>query len=222
MVLVTARLAPPRHRDQAGRCLPRCGDTARPHRLAGRDAGGRHRLRPARLHADAAIAAAAAGEAAWTPRQRGRYRPANLDDLDRARCRRHGIRPQHIAVGVRRRVRAPASCLMRRRHRAGPRRPHRAAYRPAARRSRRSGAGAGRRHRSLRDRPLADRCRSLSGRVSGRPRPLGLEHRAAVSAHALRPRHRRARATAVRRRRPGIWIGIASCIIARSKPTFAS
>ena len=31
--------------------------------LAGRDAGWRHRLRPARLHADAAIAAAAAGEA---------------------------------------------------------------------------------------------------------------------------------------------------------------
>ena len=29
-------------------------------------------------------------------------------------------------------------------------------------------------------------------------------------------------ATAVRRRRTGIWIGTASCIIAKSKPTFAS
>ena len=68
--------------------------------------------------------------------------------------------------------------------------------------------------------PVADRRRPLAGRISGRPRPLRLEHRAAVSAHALRPRHRVARATAVRRRRPGIWIGTASCITARSKPTF--
>ena len=153
MVLVTARLAPPRHRDQARRCLSRCGDTARPHHLAGRDAGRRRRLRSARLHPDAAIAAAAAGEAARTPRQRGRYRPANLDALDRARCRRHGIRPQLIAVRVRAVVRVLASCLMLDAIALVRERPHRAAYRSAARRSRRSGAGPGRRHRRA---PRAD------------------------------------------------------------------
>ena len=69
-------LAPPRHRDQAGRCLPRRGDQARPHDLARRDARRRHRLRPARLHADAAIAAAAAGEAGKASAVARRYRPA--------------------------------------------------------------------------------------------------------------------------------------------------
>ena len=39
---------------------------------------------------------------------------------------------------------------------------------------------------------------------------VGLEHRAAVSAHALWPGSHFPRATAVRRRRPGIWIGSAT------------
>ena len=81
MVLVTADF---RRRGIATRlvdaCLD-CGDTARPDHLAGRDAGRRHRLRTARLHADAAIATAAADEAARTPRQRGRYRPATSTRL---------------------------------------------------------------------------------------------------------------------------------------------
>ena len=146
MVLVTARLAPPRHRDQARRCLPRCGDTARPHHLAGRDAGRRHRLRPARLHADAAIAAAAAGEAARTPKQRGRYRPATSTHLIARDAGAMGFDRSTLLSEFAAR---PGSRIVSdgRRHRPGPRRTHRAAYRPAARRSRRSGAGAGRRHR---------------------------------------------------------------------------
>ena len=81
-------------------------------------------------------------------------------------------------------------CL-RRRDRAGPRRPQGAAHRPVVCRSRRSGAGAGRRDRPFRDRAPADRCRPPAGRISARPDRLRLDHRAAVSAHALRPRHRR-------------------------------
>ena len=93
-------LSPPRHCDEARRCLPRCGDTARPHDLAGRDAGRRHRLRSARLHADAAIAAAAAGRSRKAAKATRPLSAGNLDALGRARCQRHGIRPQHIAVGI--------------------------------------------------------------------------------------------------------------------------
>ena len=77
MVLVTADF---RRRGIATKLVDACLDAATRRGLtdlAGRDAGRRHRLRTARLHPDAAIAAAAAGEAAWTPKQRGRYRPAN-------------------------------------------------------------------------------------------------------------------------------------------------
>src|SRR2546430_1255227 len=91
--------SPPRHRDQARRCLPRRGGTARFHHLAGCDAGRRRRLRPARIYADAAIAAAAAAEAA---RHHG-HTAANGRQprrLGRTRWQRHGIRPQHFAVGI--------------------------------------------------------------------------------------------------------------------------
>ena len=133
MVLVTADW---RRRGIATQLVDACLDaaaTARPHRLAGCDARRRRRLRPARLHADAAIAAAAAGEAARQPSDVPLPLSAgNLDALDRARCQRHGIRPQHVAVGICRDVRAPASCLHDRRHGPRPRRTHRASYRPAA------------------------------------------------------------------------------------------
>ena len=92
-------LPPPRHCNQAHRCLPRCGDTARPDDLAGRHAGGRRCLRPARLHLDAAIAPAAAGKAVGS---QGGTAAIGLQprDVDRARCRHHGIRSQFIVVGI--------------------------------------------------------------------------------------------------------------------------
>ena len=76
MVLVTADF---RRRGIATKLVDAClerGDKARPHDLAGRDTGRRHRLRSARLHADAAIAAAAAEEAARRRGRTARYRPA--------------------------------------------------------------------------------------------------------------------------------------------------
>ena len=166
MVLVTANW---RRRGIATRLVDACLDAAtqaRPHHLAGRDAGGRRRLRPARLHADAAIAAAAAGEADGQPRRRG--------IVIGRRTSTRLIARDASAMGFDRSTllsefaRASGSRIVsdRRRHGAGPRRPHRAAYRSAARRSRRSGAGAGRCHRALRERTLADRRRPLAGRVS--------------------------------------------------------
>ena len=54
-------------------------------------------------------------------------------------------------------------------------------------------AGAGARDGAMpsrpRDRPAADRRRREPGRISERPDAIGLDHRAAVSAHAIRPRH---------------------------------
>ena len=76
MVLVTANW---RRRGLATRLVDACLDAAaqaRPDHLARRDAGRRHGLWPARLHADAAIAAAAAGEAARRQGGKRRYRPA--------------------------------------------------------------------------------------------------------------------------------------------------
>ena len=107
-------LSPPRHCDEARRCLPRRGDTARPDDLAGRHAGGCRCLRSARLHPDAAIAPAAACEA---PGSQGDTAAFGRQPrcVGRARCQRHGIRPQHIAVGIRCAVRAPALCPVPRR-----------------------------------------------------------------------------------------------------------
>ena len=94
MVLVTDKLAPPRPRHPAGRCLPEAAAQARPDHLARRDAGRRRRLRPARLHADAAIArlrlerrSAARGDA--QPLVDRRPRRAH-----RARSRGHRVRSQ--------------------------------------------------------------------------------------------------------------------------------
>ena len=79
-------------------------------------------------------------------------------------------------------------------------------------------AGAGRRDRAVRSRPMADRRGLFAGRISQGSHRRRLEHRAAVSAHAVRPRRHARRRTAVRGRRPRIWIGTAPCIIARSSP----
>ncbi len=69
----------------------------RPDELARCDAGRRRRLRPARLHADAAIAPAAAGEAARQPEPHARYRPATSTRWSRARPSAIGFRPQRTA-----------------------------------------------------------------------------------------------------------------------------
>ena len=99
MVLVTADF---RRRGIATKLVDACLDvaaTARSHDLAGRDTCRRHRLRSARLHADAAIETAAASEAA---RHRGVSAAVGGQPrrLGRTRWQRHGIRPQHIAVGI--------------------------------------------------------------------------------------------------------------------------
>ena len=62
MVLVTESWRRRGLATKTGRYLSQCRDQARPDLLARRHAGGRRRLRPARFHADAATAAAAAGE----------------------------------------------------------------------------------------------------------------------------------------------------------------
>ena len=111
MVLVTADF---RRRGIATKLVDACLDvaaTARPDDLAGRDTGRRHRLRAARLHADAAIATAAANEAARHRGHLGHYRRATSTpwpramaapwDSTAARCCRNFPR-----------ARARASCLM--------------------------------------------------------------------------------------------------------------
>src|SRR3979411_2617622 len=101
---------------QPGRYLPRCRDKGGPHLLARCHAGGRRDLRPARFHADAAIAAFSSGEfdaaegrractvVSWRPRA-----------IDRARSQRDGVRPKHAAGGIRRTPRLPAAVERRRR-----------------------------------------------------------------------------------------------------------
>ncbi len=56
MVLVTAKLAPPRPCDETARRVPRCCSETRTHHLARCDACGRHGLWPARICADAGTA----------------------------------------------------------------------------------------------------------------------------------------------------------------------
>ena len=63
---------------------------------------------------------------------------------------------------------------------------------------------------------------AFAGRIPARPHRRRLDHRAAVSAHAVRPRHHYGRGAAVRRRRPGIWIGFSPCTTARSNPRSGS
>ena len=99
MVLVTADF---RRRGIATKLVDACLNAAARRGLtdlAGRDTRRRHRLRTARLQADAAIETVAANEAA---RHRG-VRPLSDGQprrLGRTRCRRHGVRPQHVAVGI--------------------------------------------------------------------------------------------------------------------------
>ena len=132
MVLVTADF---RRRGIATKLVDACLDAAAKRgldHLARRDAGRRHRLRPARLQADAAIATAAADGAARrrasTPLSDGtstpwpRAMPAPWDSTAAHCCRNFP------------RARARASCLTAS-HRARPRWTHRASYRPAAGRS---------------------------------------------------------------------------------------
>ena len=120
------------------------------------------------------------------PRRSGRYRPAPRR-LDRPRCQRHGVRPQHIAVGI---FGAPGSRIVSDDRGASP-----------------SSATDAPRVISARCWPIAPIRRSRWWMPSfaprrgpwlidavhsqeeflGRPRRIGLEHRAAVSAHALWP-----------------------------------
>ena len=72
-------------------------------------AGRCHRLRAARLHADAAIETVAATKPPGQPGRQGSFR-RQPRRLGRARCQRHGIRPQHVAGGIFCAARARASC----------------------------------------------------------------------------------------------------------------
>ena len=126
-----SRLSPPRHCDEARRCLPRRGSKAWFHDLAGRDTRWRRRLRAARLQADAAIETVAANEAA-------RHRDVSAAigrqsrRIGRLRRQGYGIRPQFLARGVRRagglphRIRFPGNSPR-------PQWTRRATHRPAAR-----------------------------------------------------------------------------------------
>ena len=135
MVLVTAKLAPPRPCDQAGRCLPQCRDTGS----------------GLTTWLDATPAGATVyGPLGFTPtlqlrrlrltkprRRRGphaRSSAGDLDALDRARCSAMGFDRSTLLAEFAGR---PGSRLRveRRRHGARPRRTHRAAYRPAVGRS---------------------------------------------------------------------------------------
>ena len=69
-------LSPPRHCDEAGRCLPRCGDKARPDDLAGRDT----RLAPPSTVRSASPRRCNCGGCGWrsrkAPRPHAHYRTA--------------------------------------------------------------------------------------------------------------------------------------------------
>lgn len=75
-------------------------------------------------------------------------------------------------------------------HCAGSRRPDRPPHRPVVRRQCRGSAGPGSNDRALRDRPSPARRSRPAGCLPRRIDRLRLDHRAAVPAHALRPRHR--------------------------------
>ncbi len=75
-------------------------------------------------------------------------------------------------------------------------------------------------HRRQRARRDSDRRGGKSERVSRRLDRQRLDHRAAVSAHAVRSRHHARRRVAICRRRPGIWIE--PCITAKSNPRYAA
>ena len=216
------KLAPPRHCDQAGRCLPRRGDQARPHHLARCDAGRRHRLWPARLYADAAIAAAAAAGSGRRRAPRHRYRTCSVADF---------IARDRHAMGFDRSAAADGICR-------APRLPHRVASatpwpwsatdapRAISARCLRTThedalALVDAIVRSEQGPWLLDAVHSQDEFLRG-PHRLRLDHRAAVPAHAVRPRHHDAARAAVRGRRPGIWIGIAPCTTARSNPRSGS
>ena len=124
-------LSPPRHCDQARRCLPRRGDTARPHDLAGRDARWRLRLRSARLHPDAATEAAAAGRSRKETRATRPLSTGNLDALVARDASAMGFDRSTLLSEFGSR---PGSRIVSdtRLHRPRSRRPHRATHRSAA------------------------------------------------------------------------------------------
>ncbi|MGY3126396.1 GNAT superfamily N-acetyltransferase [Bradyrhizobium sp. S3.14.4] len=126
---------------------------------------------------------------------------ATIDALRGAGPARHRFRPHRAPLRHR-----PALRLAHRRsawrHSAGSRRPNRAPYRAVVCQQCRAGAGPGSCDHALRDRPDSDRCRCVASRIPGRIDRLGLDHRAAVPAHAVRPRHHRCQGYAIRRRRP--------------------
>ena len=187
MVLVTASH---RRRGLATRLVDACLETARKNGLTSwLDAtpDGRHGLRAARLHADAAIAAVEAGEAdpgrnATIFIREHRCASRARSARDRARSHRPAVRPSRGAPARASSAANGAIALVRdgrtARH-IGPLFADNAA----------AGADPGRGHRTLRERTVADRCRRPAGRVPGRTDRLGLDHRAAVPAHAVRPRH---------------------------------
>ena len=181
--------SPARSRHAPRRCLP--GDRAqeRPDQLARCHAGRGRRLRAARLHADAAIAPAEAGEVDARPQRHHRH-PRRIDAL-RARDRRAtGLDRTALLSAFARRsgsriVSANGAIALVRDGRTARHIGPLFADDAAAALTLVDAIVA------IRDRTAADRCRRLAGRVPGRIDRIGLDHRAAVPAHAVRPRHRR-------------------------------
>ena len=178
------KLAPPRDRNQAGRCLSRRG-----------------RKRSLTAWLDATPAGANVyGPLGFTPTlQLRRLRldtptepsitaplsTCSLDSTDRPRQHRHGVRPQPAADRIQRRVPARISFPTATRwHSSATAARHGKSVRCSP--TRRTGAGVGRCHRQSEAGPwLIDVVarRTNFWKVS----PRGLEHRTAVPAHALRP-----------------------------------
>jgi len=179
-------LSPPRHCDQARRCLPQCNEAAQPDDLAGRD----NRLAPTVYGPLGFMPTLQLRRLRWQsprkPMRHGSFQPATSRPWSCAMPSAMGFDRSTLlsefAARSGSRVASGVPAMARR-----PRWTHRTSYRSAAGRSHRSGARAGGCHRPLRDRALADRRRPRAGRVSERACSVRLEHRAAVSAHALWP-----------------------------------
>ena len=217
MVLVTANW---RRRGLATRLVDACLDAAAKQGLTpwlDATPAGASGLWPARIYADAAVAAAAAGEF----------------DADRRPARRSSLARQRSTTSPRA-IAAPwvsiAAPCWRNLADVRARGCCRTASAMALVRDGRTARHIGPLFADHPDQALAlvdAIVRSETGAVADRRRQrrkaefldgltgAGWTHRAAVSAHAVRRRRDASRGTAVRRRRPGIRIRMAPCIIAR-------
>ena len=180
-------LAAARARDAAGRYLSQHRDEARPHHLARRDARGRDGLWPARLHADAS-SCGGCGLRMHPARARAPLSAGKLDEFITCDISAMGFDRRDLLQELGGRANSQlvsngdAMALVRdgrtARH-IGPLFADDAGAR----------ASIGARHRRERNRPAAHRRRRHADRIPRRPHERRLDHRTAVPAHALWPRH---------------------------------